>query len=53
MTGTGILFGCALVLIVGVRAITKFMFEDPCEGDGTWRSPIPHYEYEDDGETEE
>ena len=48
----GILLGCALVLIVGLRAVGEFLTNDPCEGDGTWRAPVQNYTYEQEDEEE-
>lgn len=46
----GFLFGCALVVIFGLKALSSFILHDPCKGDGGPDRPDDFYyeECEDD-----
>jgi hypothetical protein len=41
--GSSILFGCFLVVVVGVKVLGRYLFEDPCEGDGNFGPPMDYY----------
>ena len=54
MGAGSVLFGCFLVVVIGIKVFGKYLFEDPCEGDGSFRDPITYYEEpEEDNEEEE
>lgn len=53
MIVNGILCGCALIVIAGVKIFGKFLFQDPCEGSGNFHDPIEfRYNEEDDEESQ-
>ena len=49
----GVLFGCFLLVVVGVKVFGRYIFEDPCEGSGNFRDPINFYDEEDEEDDHE
>jgi hypothetical protein len=50
----GVLVGCVLLFIFVVKkhlggCLFRYLFEDPCEGDGNFRDPVEFY-YEEESE---
>lgn len=48
----GILFGCALLVFCGAKVFGRYLFEDPCEGDGNFRDPVEYYAEEESDDEE-
>lgn len=53
MAGSSILFGCFLATIFGLKILGKYLFQDPCEGDGNFRDPVDYYTHEEEPEEPE
>lgn len=47
MIFNGALFGCAVLVVLAVKVLGRYLFEDPCSGDGNFRDPVEFY-YEKD-----
>ena len=46
----GALFGCFLLVVGFVKVFGRFLFQDPCEGDGNYNPPMDLFyeEYDED-----
>jgi len=53
VTLNGFLFGCALVVIVGVKVLVSYIAYDPCKGDGNFRKSNYFYYEKEEDETED
>jgi len=40
------MFGCFIIIVLGVKVFGRYLFEDPCDGDGNFREPTDYYDYE-------
>ncbi len=46
-SGSVILFGCFVVAVFGVKVLGRYLFEDPCEGDGNFGPPMDYYTHDE------
>ena len=52
-TVEGLIFGCALLVVVIaiiVKTFGRYLFQNPCEGDGNFNPPMDIFDYGEDEE---
>ena len=49
----GALFGCAMLVVIAVKVFGRYLFEDPCEGDGNYNPPMDMFYYEDEDDDDD